>query len=498
MILCSRVNDRAHSDSSRLAPMPAVLMAFLVCGCAVVDSSLTFPLANPVVPLAAVNLYAATMTSFLGPQPEDNPTNITGTVVLFIGDACKPATLHAPGRVLLVTSEASSRAACSFETIYLSLYATGAVAVVWPAVDNLPSIYVYSHDGSRGSRTRHLPMLFLRAGPSSDVYDTLVTQAPGQIAAVYPDVNVWHATFSSWQYQLFIRALPSAVLIASGTIAAAYSTLHLRLIYEGYVHDVPAGRRSVPRYVLYLRQSVGLPHYVLAIETVTATLCGSVLAINGFFSTPNLAFPTATYFMTLLSGWSFVASLLSSAVWIRQAAGLIDSKTFLTRVLRGDHPLVFALMVIVPVAVDTAVSVVWSSYIYTALLSSIGAVVQFLSQLTVGVHVLFTVLRYYWFVHDVQSLSVHASGRQPGMDDLLARLSRCALGMSLSMILICIGTALMAVSTSFLFSPSGWTICFSLAYNGRALDSVFRVAMFRPRTATWPQITKRQVAQILR
>lgn len=110
--------------------MPAVLMAFLVCGCAVVDSSLTFPLANPVVPLAAVNLYAATMTSFLGPQPEDNPTNITGTVVLFIGDACKPATLHAPGRVLLVTSEASSRAACSFETIYLSLYATGAVAVV--------------------------------------------------------------------------------------------------------------------------------------------------------------------------------------------------------------------------------------------------------------------------------------------------------------------------------------------------------------------------------
>lgn len=342
-----------------------------------------------------------------------------------------------------------------------------------------------------------LPMLFLQIGPSYDIFDILRTHAAGQNVTVFPDENVWQTTFASWYYQLFVRILPSVVLIVSGGVAVVFLASHVRRITDKYMDVVPVGQRSFSRWATFVRSSANLPHAVLLIETTTATLSGVALAIGGHFSTPNLPYPAVMYFLSLLGGWSLASSLLSASVWIRQVAGLIDSEMILTRILRGDYPIAFILLVFVPVAADTAISAIWATYMYAEVIATVEGAMLFLLQMTVSVHVLVVVLRYYWFARDVQSRTTGVTGRKPGMDALLARLSRCALGMSLSMIMVCIGTALPALQpVRFLYTPAGWTLSFSLAFNGRALDSAFRVAMFKPRPAIRPTAISKHAAVV--
>lgn len=326
-------------------------------------------------------------------------------------------------------------------------------------------------------------MLFLQAGPTNDVYSTLMNDAPGKNATVLPDVNVWQATLASWYYQLFVRFLPSTVLIGSGVASSIFFAAHMRIIDEKYKIAVPVDRRSLRRWAAFHQKEIGHPHIVLAVEMITATVSGAVLAIDGFYSTSNLPYPVVQYFITLLSGWSFAASLLSASVWIRHLSRVVESKTLLTRILRGDKRIAFILLAVVPIAIDTVASVFFAIPINSPFVATIVSAVIFLLQLVVSLHVLVGVLRYYWTARNVRLKTSRAvAGPGERMDTILLRLSRCALGMSLSMILLCTGTALMAVSSTFMYTPSGWTTCFSLSYNGRALDSAFRVAMFKPRT----------------
>ncbi|XXQ33394.1 TRP C-terminal domain-containing protein [Plasmodiophora brassicae] len=458
----------------------AVVLAGLILRCTRVDCSFAFPsTSSGSGALAGLDLYAPPVTSFLGPQPGDpGGTARSGPVVLFNGDMCRPTTLDVPGGVVFVSADAFSNAGCPFETRYLAMYASGAVAVILPVVDVVPSVDLYSNDGTRGAHTRHLPMLFLQIGPSSELYSALVAEAPGKNVTVYPDVNVWQATFASWYYQLFVRVLPSLVLVASGVTALVYCVSHARVICDNYDDSrIAMEPRSLTSRVAFARRSLRLPHAVLVIEVITATLSGIVLAVGGYYSTPNLPLPVVEYFITLLSGWSFTSSLLSSSVWIRHLSRVVDSNALLTRVLRGDHPAVFVALAVFPVALDTAVSIMFSAYINAPIVTTITSGIVFLLQLTVSLHVLWGVFRYYWTVRR----TTNAVGGAKDMDAFLVRLSRCALGMSLSMILFCTGTALMGIAVSFVYSPPGFTVCFTLAYTGRALDSAFRVAMFRPR-----------------
>ncbi|XXQ33439.1 Uncharacterized protein PBTT_03901 [Plasmodiophora brassicae] len=466
-------------------PILIALLAVLAADRATVDSSVVFPSAMPGSPLAGLALYAATLTSFVGPQPGDvsNGTR-SGPVVLYSGDMCRPVGLHAPGSIILVRPGSALDSWCSFETQYLAFYGTGASAVIWPMVDEVPSNRMYENDGSRGSRTRHLPMLYLQIGPSSDTLDVLVAHAPGQYATVYPDVNVWQATYTSWYYQFFVRILPSTVLIGSGCLASVFLVLHMRLITARYKQDVPMARQSLANRITYVRRALGMVHAVLAIDAVTDTISGIVLAAGGFFSTPNLPHSVVVFFLTLLGGWSFASTLLSASVWIRQLTKIISSDSVLTRVMRGDHPLAFALMLTIPAAVDTSISALWFTNYYSGASAGIAGGILFLFQCTVGLHVLASVLRYFMFINEVHGRTGGVERRRPGMDALLARLSRYALGISLSMIMVCSGTALSAVSVRFVNSPLGWTLCFSLGYNGRALHSAFRVAMFMPKRRT--------------
>ncbi|CEO97170.1 hypothetical protein PBRA_005774 [Plasmodiophora brassicae] len=477
-----------------LASLVAVAhLAFNIAG---VRSSVTFLTVPPGSPLFALDLYATPLTSFVGPQPGVVNSARSGPIVLFDGDMCKPMVMRAPGCVLLATTAAASGAGCSFEDRYLTLYATGASAVILPFVDGIPSYDLYSNDGSKGAHTRDLPMLFVQIGPSIALYNALITNGPGQNATVSPDVNVWQATYASWRYQIFIRILPSAIMIASGVTAAVFFAFHMRILDRQYRSAVPVSRRSLSRWATHTSGSFTRAHTVLVVEMITATVSGIALAIGGFHSTPYLSYPVGEFFLSLLGGWGSASSLLSASVWVRHAKQIVDSKSLLNRILRGDYPITFAALLVIPVAMDTAISIVFAIYYDMALLSKLASGIMFLVQLTVSLHVLAGVLRYYWIVRNVQEQTAQAAGRSTGTDQILGRLSRCALGMSLSTIMVCSGTALMAASPVFLLTTSGRTVSFSLAYIGRSLDSAFRVAMFKPRFTLLPSTTLSVVATV--
>lgn len=133
-----RVDSSTYSLNGVVRPAMMIYKSFPVLGMmaclafafAGVNSSLVFPSSSPSTTLAGLAMYATPVTSFTGPQPGDADNARTGPVVVFTGDMCKPTTLHVPGSVLIVSVDAVSNAGCTFETRYLTMYATGAVATL--------------------------------------------------------------------------------------------------------------------------------------------------------------------------------------------------------------------------------------------------------------------------------------------------------------------------------------------------------------------------------
>lgn len=76
-------------------------------------------------------------------------------------------------------------------------------------------------------------------------------------------------------------------------------------------------------------------------------------------------------------------------------------------------------------------------------------------------------------------LAVSSKTRAHGGDQRrgVAHLNNCISGLSVSTLLCCIGTAIIRVSPTFVYSTTGWTTSMSMVVNGCALDVAFHVAM---------------------
>lgn len=326
-------------------------------------------------------------------------------------------------------------------------------------------------------------MLFLAIAPSATLYDDIVAQAPGLNATVYPDFNVWAPVLSSWYYQLFVRIIPSTILVGAGCAAAVFFAAHMLIIHERFKDESGQERRSIRRWVRFVSRAVDLPHFVLFTELTTATLAGVVTAVDGFQSTPTLPCSVVNYFLTLLAGWSFACSMACATVWVRKLGDLMPGKqqSLVTRVVSGEYPVVYALLNIVPVILDTSISICFAMYYFPPLLTAAASGVLMLMQIVLSCHVLTGVAKYSSTAAGIQARSSSSAGHEASVDRFLVRLSRCALGLSLSTIMYCVGAATIGLVPAYANTPSGWTVSWALAYTGRALDSAFRVAIFQPK-----------------
>ncbi|XXQ33498.1 Uncharacterized protein PBTT_03960 [Plasmodiophora brassicae] len=449
------------------------------------DASVTFNLGDN----ATATWYSPTMSSFLGPQPEDHLPATTGPFVLFSGDLCDsgafPSTTIS-GKVVVGSIEASSTLHCTYETTYLNLYNSGAVAFIGISPDVIPGKGAFGHDGTRGARTRSPPMLYVWTGPSQAEYQMVEAAAGlGYNATVFPDRNVWVGTYTSWYYQLFVRAIPGTVLLGAGAVAAVFLAVHLMNIakrYNSSTGSAPREGNAQRHRITYIVKRIGIPQVTLMVEAITATAAGLGLAIGGLYSTSNLSEGASGFFITLLSGWGFACSIGSGIAWNRDLHAVVDTgakPSLATRILRGDYRTATAALCIVPILLDTAVSASIAMQYSPLLLDLVYIAVLFALQLMVSGHIIAGVVRFYKVARQVRR-NVVRNGND-AVDGVLKRLSFCALGMALSMIMYCAGAAVLAIP-SVGFSPGGWTVSFAMSNTARALDSAFRVAIFKPRS----------------
>lgn len=350
-----------------------------------------------------------------------------------------------------------------------------------PYLDQVPGLNHYNNDGAQGASTRSLPMLLLQTGPSQSLADTIMAFAPGTNATVFPDANPWLPTLSSWYYQVFVRILPSTILIGSGATAAAFFAMHLLVMQRRFVGKVPQHCRTPRRLLEFAVDHMGLGQVTLFVEMITATLSGVILAVGGYCSTPNLPDTVVFFFTSLLCGWSFACSIASATVWTREYEKVAGKPhpSLMNRILSGEYRFVTLTLCLVPIVLDTIMSVAFAMNYFAPLLVEAGSVTLFLLEVLLSVHVLIGVVRFYWKARVVGIQVQDAVCNTSSVNRVLQRISHSALGLSLSMIIACIGLALTGLQ-SFVFSPAGFTTSFSLSYMGRALDSAFRVAMFKP------------------
>lgn len=227
-----------------------------------------------------------------------------GTIVVHVGQPRLSSTMRPKSDI-----------ACPFETQYFNIYDTGAVAAMCkkrrthryqlpstssltdsssgPTVGNPPSSHLYTNDGSRGARTRRVPMPFLLVGSSDELNGVLTARAPGQNATVFPDVDIWRSTFASWCYQLFVRALSSTVLIVSGVPTAAY--YHRRLQEVGRAGTTIGGE---------VGRLCGTSSWIAACRPWPSRswlrpCAAPCWQSTGFFSTPNLSYSVAAHFRAM-------------------------------------------------------------------------------------------------------------------------------------------------------------------------------------------------------
>lgn len=357
---------------------------------------------------------------------------------------------------------------------------------IGPALVQTPSVSIYWHDGSFGVHTRHLKMPFLAILPAPDVYQSMIDAASFTVnVTVYPDSNVWVPFLASWPYQLLIRVIPSCILLASGAFAAVFFVQHMAILGDRYDDSTTGATRSTRRRLRFVFSNFDHQHLVLFIEMTSATLAGLVLAVGGYHSTAHLPAPVTNYFTSLLGGWGFAASVLSALVWARKLSFIMPSadEFLILRVVRGDHRMATASLCVLPVLLDAALNTMFASYYFERAVETAGSTILFSFQLGISSSVLWILVWYYRAANRIQDgIVATVRSDERSVDRLLRRLTHCVLGMSISTLMFCLGTAILGIAPEFALQPSwGWIMSWATAFTGRALDSAFRVAMFKPR-----------------
>ncbi len=185
---------------------------------------------------------------------------------------------------------------CSFETMYLNLLERDVALALSSWVATPPGEFFFSHDGSRGRRTRGatMPMLELAAGDAEALIRCSTNRT--LTVRVTPSRNRWLELFAlhSW-YSLVMRCFLPALAFTTGGLALR--TLRARLtcakLWTG---------------------DFTLPSLVLITEMIATPLIGLVLAAGYTTSTDVLPDPVATFFLSGFAGLKLFTALILAPI----------------------------------------------------------------------------------------------------------------------------------------------------------------------------------------
>ncbi|XXQ31608.1 PA domain-containing protein [Plasmodiophora brassicae] len=477
----SLVGGQIEVGTGAMEPATLTFLTIVAAVCCTSDASVMFPDAEPGSVLYRSSFYSPPMTTYLGAQSGTLPA--VAPISVFTGDACSAADIVVPSNSVVVVTQGSP---CSFETQYSNVLQSGAVAYISLTTVEVPSLNAYVNDPhSRHIPNDRLPIPYVYVQVTPEAQDAILSASPNTTVSVAPDHNVWVDVYGSWQYQLLLRWVPAMIFTMSGCMAALFLFQHMRIVVGA---TEPNARRRWRTLCRSIASRLSLPHFTLALEISTTFPLAIESAIGGFYSTGNLPGPVHNLFLTSLSGFGFVSTILSATFWnkcldqidIREA----KSASVLTRIIRGDRLIYTVALCAIPLAFDIVVCIAYAMYFdlkYPLIDIANGAMFALL-QLVVGMHFLYGAVSYRIEAKKIVE-AVTTNNRDKKMNALLHRLSRYAILLGLSMITYVAGAAIIAGWPEFFFSPRGWMISWSLTNIGRACESLWHVLMFRPRSS---------------
>lgn len=327
-------------------------------------------------------------------------------------------------------------------------------------------------------------MLWL-TGLCTEEIRAAIISTQGLNATLVPDVNPWTSTFDSWCYQVFVRIIPSTICLGTGATALVFLILHVAIFAHRYSETTPPASQSMTRRVRFVLRAFDFTHVALAIEFPTITALGIFLAVSGFYSTDAAGATAVNFFSPGLSGFGFACSTLSSMLWYKKHEEIRPQSSrpsLLHRVFRGDYPAVTACLCIAPIFLDILMGICLAFYFYFQVVQLFAAFTYFVMQFLLSIQLFTHVTAFHRDVTKATALVSQAvSSKDSAMMQLLRRLAVCAGGLSISMLMYCAATIIIAFFPAVFYYPTRWTVTWSIFFTGRALDSAFRVAMFKPR-----------------
>ena len=148
---------------------------------------------------------------------------------------------------------------------------------------------------------------------------------------------------------------------------------------------------------------VGIPQSALFVEFCTLLALGIVILYGGWMSTPNILYRVFKVFVSLLSGWGFMCSLLAAIFW-RRCFHKLQPALMPKRVSRFHNHRRHVVVIIVcfsPVALDVITSIVLVFHVPISVMAPTNAGILTIAQVACGIYSIFQTVR---FTREVRSL----------------------------------------------------------------------------------------------
>ncbi|XXQ33481.1 Uncharacterized protein PBTT_03943 [Plasmodiophora brassicae] len=345
-------------------------------------------------------------------------------------------------------------------------------------------------------------MIIVETDADRDIRAAIIKQGsstPGLKVTVSVDANEWIDVFASWQYQVFVRWVPTAVFALASVCAGLFLIMHVGIVHKRFTAKVCPERRTARRWFRFVTSKLYGEHLIaLSIEMISSVTMAIVIGLTGFYSTSHWTAWVTMFFTMQMTGWALAATFLSSIIWNSRLDSIMPKSRRVAwwpiRVLRGEHGWATVSICLFVILLEVAVDiwfVTYKNWLYDDVpFGSIVSGIFCALEVLLGTNFLLGVVRY---LVEVSRTTLPSNSSTPDTEvhRILRRIWWCAGIVGVCMVGVASSAAMVFINTKWFFSPAGWTICWSIGSTARATGSLARVFVFQPRRSIKGEATGR-------
>ena len=433
-----------------------------------------------ILPMLVTSTFIFNSTSYYSPPMVDSigsqTSNSTGKLKLYFDDACD-STMVSNANLANFIVLLPIASPCSWERMYTNFMNAKALSVVvrYP-YPNVPSLLAYGWV-DKISPPRNISFLTLNPDHFDIVQASFANKSNLQ-ATAFADYNIFLDVYKSWYWNMGVIYVPGVLFIIASAQASVLLILHIKNFYKDLDTNLRRNRWAK------IWAKCGYPQLILLLEFLVCAIVG----IQALLTNQIVNLPVVNYFISYLSGFGFVSNILAALFWSKQLDLLNKNRSrgiiirfFLKRpILRK---IVLLVIVLVPLALDTILSVFFVTYYNykNGFYVGVAGLLFAIMELIISVYFLSQSIQFYFSVKKITDANIKVGNRKSqGVDEVLLRLSRVLFFLSLFSLLYVLITPVSAFQVYS--SPEGFSTFWIIAPCSRAACSLCRVNMFQPKS----------------